>query len=435
MGGDIIGVEPSFPREGAQHRRQRRRRAAAKGLLRTAATLLQGHHGSSISTPVSNFIGLGMRSAGHGGAGGTWQSPGQTGKGQNDWNCKWCLGPDGQQYRNHSDRKSCRLCNVAKSWAYQHPKAGEVKKPSTSLAERQVLAEKADSRRQLQAQKRRIDHLEKQLQAKVAGGSEEESGPTPAEGVNPSKLASKQQRTQRLLAEAQAEGLLGTLDISSMPWTKVVLPKVVETAESLHKEAKGKYSSAWGRWKRSTMLVDEQRVQVANLEEQLEAAKALLLKNEEDFKLADSALSEAAKLVEVAAAKQRQEMAEKTELPSEKDEEMEPSTAEGKKRAGPGAEEKALLSSFQEELLADVKSGLGEPPTDEAASSFVSKCTALFLNLQKVVAEQRAAAAVAASVAPPVATEPRERARSRSRSPIRQPRSSSCPPTREADCL
>ena len=431
MGGDSIGVEPSFPREGALHRRERKRRAAAKGVLRTAASLLQDHHGSRIPARVAEHIGMGYV-----GPGRTSQGQGQPGKGNNDWNCKWCKGSDGQQFRNFMDRKSCRLCNVAKSFAYQHPRSGEVRKPSTSLAERQVLAEKADSRKQLQAQKRRIEILEKQLSAKLVGGAEEESAGPSAEGVCPSKLASKQQRTQRLLAEAQAEGLLGSLDIASMPWTKVVLPKVVETAESLHKEAKNKYSSAWGRWKRSTMQVDEQRVQVLALEEQLEAARACLLKGEEDSKLADSALSEAAKLVEVAAAKQRQEMAEKTELPGDNDEEMgTSSSAQGKKKASPGAEEKALLAGFQEELLAEVRSGLGEPTTEGAAQCFVAKCTALFLNLQKVVAEQQKAAAAVAPVAPlPVPVEPRGRAWSRSRSPIRVKRSSSCP-SRESDCL
>ena len=431
MGWDTIGAEFAGCREPAKHRKQRKARSAAKTVLRTAAALLQGHHGSSVPAPVAELIGMG-KGTGKGSSSSSWQ--GQSAP--KDWCCKWCLGSDGAKYRNNGDRKSCRMCNISKSYSYHFQPGQAPGKPTTSLAERQQLAEKVDNRKQLVAQKKRIEHLERQLSAKAAGGSEEDSGAAGwAEGVNPSKLAARQQKTQKLLAEAQAEGLLGACDIASMPWTKVVLPKVVETAEGLHKEAKGKYSSAWSRWKRTSLLVEEQRVQVASLEEQVEAAKALLLKNEEDYKAADAALSEAAKLVELAAAKQRQEMAEKTELPAEKDEEMGASSqASGRKKASPGAKEEALLAGFQEELLADVRSGLGEPPTEEASQGFVAKCAALFLNLQKVVAEQRAAAAVAASAPPPAAAEPRGRARSRSRSPCREKRSASCPPG-EADCL
>ena len=282
--------------------------------------------------------------------------------------------------------------------------------------------------------------MEKQLTAKQAGGTEEEAATGPvAEEVNPARLAARQQRTQKLLAEAQAEGLLGSLDISSMPWTKVVVPKAVETAESLHKEAKWKYSSAWGRWKRCTLAVDEQRVLVASLEEQLEAARGVLLKHEDDFKNADSALSEAAKLVELAAAKQRQEMAEKTEVGGGTDEEM--GAVPARKKAVAGAEEKALLASFQEELLADVRGGQGGPPTDEATQNFVAKCSSLFISLQKVVAEQKlkeAAAGAGRDAAPAVPSQPavatEDRARQRTRSPHRVPRSRSLPP-KEGDSL
>ena len=203
-------------------------------MLRTAAALLQGHHGSAVPQVV----------AAHCGMSGAWNGAGCS----TDWHCKWCKGSDGSSFRNNKDKKSCHRCHVSKSYAFKHPNSLEVKKPSTSLAERQVLAEKTDSRKQLLAQRRRIEVLEKQLSAKQAGGTEEEAAIGPvAEEVSPARLAARQQRTQKLLAEAQAEGLLGSLDISSMPWTKVVVPKAVETAESLHKEAKGKYSSAWGR--------------------------------------------------------------------------------------------------------------------------------------------------------------------------------------------
>ena len=436
MGWDIIGADEPSCREGAQHRRQRKQRSAAKGVLRTAASLLSGHHGSKVPQQVEIHLGMSAGSSRDGNeTKGAWGSQAQAA----EWMCKWCCGPDGQKYRNHRDRKSCRLCNVSKSFAYHHQKSNEVRKPSTSMAERQVLAEKADNRKQLQAQKKRIEHLEKQLSAKLAGGLDEESGSAPApEEVNPARLAARQQRAQKLLAEAQAEGLLGSLDISTMPWTKVVLPKAADTAESLHKEAKGKYSSAWGRWKRCTLSVDEQRVHCAGLEEQLEAARLLLLKHEEDFKLADSALSEAAKLVELAAAKQKQEMAEKCEAGGSADEEM-LGPAPAKKKATAGAEEKALLASFQEELLADVRSGRGEAPSDAATQSFVAKCSSLFLNLQKVVAEQQlkeaAVAAGGPAAAPPGQPEGSgERARTRTRSPHRVPRSHSLPP-KEGDSL
>ena len=350
-----------------------------------------------------------------------------------EWTCKWCHGPDGGRLRNDGDRKSCRSCSISKcySFHFQNPEPG---KPSTSMADRQIAAEKAENRKQLVAQKKRIEHLEKQLAAKVTGVPEEDSGLAgQADGVDPSKLVSKQQRTQKLLAEAQAEGLLGSLDIASMPWTKVVVPKIVQTAESLHKEAKGKYTPAWGRWKRGSVAVEEAKALVATLEEQCEAARGVLLRQEEDFKAADLALSEAAKLVEVAAAKQAQEKADKTE--GEKDEQM-PGSADGsgKKKSAAGPEEKALLQSFQEELLSSVRGDLGGPPSDEATKQFVEKCSSLFLNLQKLVAGQRAAAAVASEPAGPVFAEPRGRSRSRSRSPLRGERAASLP-SREADCL
>ena len=369
---------------------------------------------------------------GKGSGKGSWAA-GHDNSGPKEWSCKWCYGPDGGRLRNNGDRKSCRSCSISKCYPYhfQNPEPG---KPSTSMAYRQIAAEKAENRKQFVAQRKRIEHLEKQLAAKATGVPEEDSGlAAQAEGVNPSKLVAKQQRTQKLLAEAQAEGLLGGLDIASMPWTKVVVPKLVETAESLHKEAKGKYTSAWGKWKRGSLVVEEARSLVASLEEQLEAARGVLLRQEEDFKAADLALSEAAKLVELAAAKQAQEKVDKTE--GQKDEQM-PEAAEGtgKKRTGAGAEEKALLESFQEELLSDVRGDIGGPPSDEATRKFVEKCSSLFLNLQKLVAGQRAAAAVASEPAHFVGAEPRGRAWSRSRSPIRGERAASLPP-RESDCL
>ena len=301
------------------------------------------------------------------------------------------------------------------------------------MDDRQIAAEKAENRKQLAAQRKRIDHLEKQLAAKGSGVLEGEGGqPGQGEGVNPSKLVAKQQGTQKLLADAQAEGWLGGLDIGNMPWTKLVVPVVAESAESLHKQAKGKYNHAWGRWKRGSVAVEETRAQVSNLELQLEAAKVALLKQEEEFRAADAALSEAAKLVEGAAAKQAQEKAE-----GEKDEQM-PGQGEdsgkGRKKAVAGAEEKALLASFNEELLSAVRGDTEGQASDEASKRFIESCSALFLNLQRLVAGQKAAAAVASEPTQPVGAEPRGRSRSRSRSPLRGERAASLP-SREADCL
>ena len=143
-------------------------------------------------------------------------------------------------------------------------------------------------------------------------------------------------------------------------------------------------------------------------------------------------MSEAAKLVEGAAAKQAQEKAE-----GEKDEQM-PGQGEdsgkGRKKTVAGAEEKALLANFNEELLTAVRGDTEGPASDEASKKFIESCSALLLNLQKLVAGQRAAAAVASEPAHFVGAEPRGRAWSRSRSPIRGERAASLPP-RESDCL
>ena len=132
-------------------------------------------------------------------------------------------------------------------------------------------------------------------------------------------------------------------------------------------------------------------------------------------------------------------MAEKTEVGGGTDEEM--GAVPARKKAVAGAEEKALLASFQEELLADVRSGQGDPPTDEATQSFVAKCSSLFLSLQKVVAEQKlkeaapgAGVAAAAAVPGQPAGGSEDRARQRTRSPHRVPRSRSLPP-KEGDSL
>ena len=370
-----------------------------------------------------------MGGGGKGSGNGSWSSN----KEQKEWTCKWCHGPDGNRLRNDADRKSCRSCSISKCYSFHFQNSGPPSKPSTSMADRQIAAEKAENRKQLAAQKKRIDHLEKQLAAKGSLVPEEEGGqPGQGEGVNPSKLVAKQQRTQKLLADAQAEGWLGGLDIGNMPWTKLVVPVVAESAESLHKQAKGKYNHAWGRWKRGSVAVEETRAQVSNLELQLEAAKVALLKQEEEFRAADAALSEAAKLVEGAAAKQAQEKAE-----GEKDEQM-PGQGEdsgkGRKKAVAGAEEKALLASFNEELLSAVRGDTEGPASDEASKRFIESCSALFLNLQRLVAGQKAAAAVASEPTQPVGAEPRGRSRSRSRSPLRGEMAASLP-SREADCL
>ena len=350
--------------------------------------------------------------------------------GTKEWTCKWCYGPDGGRLRNGGERKACRSCTISKCYAY-HFQPAAPSKPSTSMAERQIAAEKADNRKQFVAQRKRIEHLEKQLAAKASDLDSGSNGL--AEGVNPSKLVSKQQRAQKLLAEVQAEGLLGSLDISSMPWTKVVVPKALETAESLHREAKGKYDTAFGRWKRGSVAVEEANALVATLEEQLEAARGVLLRQEVDFKGADLALSEAAKLVELAAAKREQEKADKTD--GEKDEQMPGPAGPGKKKTAAGPEEKELLQGFQEELLASVRGDTsGGQPSDETTRQFIEKCSSLFLNLQKLVAGQRAAAAVPVEPALFVGAVPRGRTRSRSRSPLREERAASLPP-READCL
>ena len=145
MGWDDTGASAGA-REPAKHRKLRRQRAAAKTVLRTAASLLRDHHGSSVPAVVEDHLGMSTRHA-----------TGQSG----DWQCKWCTGSDGSPFRNNKERKNCFRCNVAKSYAFKHPNSGDVRKPSTSLAERQVLAEKTENRKQLQAQKRRIEFLEK----------------------------------------------------------------------------------------------------------------------------------------------------------------------------------------------------------------------------------------------------------------------------------
>ena len=375
------------------------------------------------------ICGLGMGGGGKGSGNGSWT----TSKEPKEWSCKWCHGPDGSRLRNDGDRKSCRSCSISKCYSFHFQNSETPAKPSTSMADRQIAAEKAENRKQLAAQKKRIDHLEKQLAAKGPLASEEEVGLLGfGEVVNPSKLVAKQQRTQKLLAEAQAEGWLGGLDIGNMPWTKLVVPVVAESAESLHKQAKGKYNHAWGRWKRGSVAVEEARALLANLEQQLEAAKVSLLKQEEEFRAADAALSEAAKLVEGAAAKQAQEKAE-----GEKDEQMpgqDEDSGKGRKKAVAGAEEKALLANFNEELLTAVRGDTEGSASEEASKRFIESCSTLFLNLQKLVAGQRAAAAVASEPAQPVGAEPRGSPRSRSRSPLRGDRAASLP-SKEADCL
>ena len=131
-----------------------------------------------------------------------------------DWLCKTCTGRDGKAYRNFGTRSTCRLCHLAKGACFWRKVDAQPPRALSSLAERQVRAQRADAAHakattkknaELASLKAELRKREQEWEAKSVQRLDEEMGVDVVEGSPTFEYTVDQLMEQRRLLKNQGK--------------------------------------------------------------------------------------------------------------------------------------------------------------------------------------------------------------------------------------